>query len=73
MTKQEQEQEFFTHIEHLAEEQVLFLKNRYKMNPQDIIHMYGGQTLGTETYQDAVERIAAFNIMNAGKNGFVAN
>lgn len=68
-----QEKEVYRYIEQMAEEQVLFLKSRYKMNPQDIIHMYGGQTLGDETYTDAVERIAAFNIIHASRNGFIAS
>lgn len=69
----QQEREVHGHITHMAEEQVLFLKNRYKMHPQEIIELYGGQTLGNESYDDAVERIATFNYMNASKNGFVAS
>lgn len=57
---------------HMAEEQVLFLKNRYDMAPSDIISLYGGQPMGEETYHDAIERIAVFNWQYAGKAGFVA-
>lgn len=59
-------------IKYQAEEQVMFLKNNYNMKPTDIISLYGGQTLGNETYRDAVERIAVFNMQTATKNGFVA-
>lgn len=69
----QQEREVYRHITHMAEEQVLFLKNRYKMKPQEIIQLYGGKAMGGETYSDAVERIAVFNIQTANKNGFVAN
>lgn len=55
-----------------AEEQVLYLKNKDNMRAQDIIRMYGGQPLSGETYYDAVERVAVFNLQVAGKNGFVA-
>jgi len=71
MTKQEKE--IIEYLEQMAEEQVLFLKNNCQMNPQEIIHLYGGSTLGDETYSDAVERITTFNMFNAGKNGFVVN
>lgn len=69
----QQEREVYRHITHMAEEQVMFLKSRYKMKPQEIIQLYGGKTMGDETYGDAVERIAVFNIQTANKNGFVAN
>lgn len=55
-----------------AEEQVLFLKSRDKMLAQEIIRMYGGQSSAHDTYSDAIERIAVFNLANAAKNGFVA-
>ena len=59
-------------IKELAEEQVVFLKSRYGMAPQEIIALYGGQSLGNETYIDAIERITVFNMQTAAKNGFVA-
>lgn len=68
----QQEKEVYRHIKHMAEEQVLFLKSRYKMKPQEIIQLYGGRPLGSETYGDAVERITVFNMQAASKNGFVA-
>ncbi len=71
MTKQQQEIDSTIH--HMAEEQVLFLKTRYQMDPQEIIQLYGGHALGNETYLDAVERIAVFNIQTASKNGFLAS
>lgn len=55
-----------------AEEQMLYLKNKDKMRAQDIIRLYGGEPYSGETYYDAVERIAVFNMANAAKNGFVA-
>ena len=70
MTKHEKE--IYQHLSHLAEEQVLFLKNRYKMRPQEIIQLYGGKPMGDETYRDAVEKITVFNMQTAHKNGFVA-
>lgn len=71
MTKQQIEIDQTIH--HMAEEQVLFLKNRYKMNPKEIIQMYGGNAMGNETYLDAVERIAVFNIQTTSKNGFLVS
>lgn len=56
----------------MAEEQVVFLKQRYEMSAVDIIQLYGGQTLGDETFDDAVERIALFNWYLASRNGFLA-
>jgi hypothetical protein len=60
-------------IRQLAEEQVVFLKNRYGMGASDIIALYGGKSLGSESYYDAVEHIAVFNMETAHKNGFVAS
>lgn len=71
MTKQQLE--VYHHIKHLAEEQVLFLKNRYKMPAGDIIRMYTGQESGTASYDEAVESIANFNLQHASKNGFLAS
>lgn len=55
-----------------AEEQVVLLKSHYQMQPEDIIRLYGGKPLGSETYRDAVERITVFNLQAACKNGFAA-
>ena len=59
-------------LRRLAEEQVIYLKNKDKMKPQDIIRLYGGEPMSGETYYDAIERVAVFNMANAAKNGFVA-
>lgn len=67
-----QELEVQEHLLRMAEEQVVFLKQKYQMQPADIINLYGGQTLGDETYDDAVERIALFNWCHATSRGFVA-
>lgn len=65
--------EISKHLSKLAEEQVLFLKNRFKMKPQEIMAMYGGRGGQQATYSDAVEQITEFNLNNARKNGFVAS
>lgn len=57
----------------MAEEQVLFLKNRYKMNPDEIISLYTGERLKDATYSDAIRSIALFNSQNAALRGFVAS
>ena len=71
MTKQQLE--VYHHIKHLAEEQVLFLKSRYKMPAGDIIRMYTGQQNDTASYDEAIESIAHFNLQHASKNGFLAS
>ncbi len=60
-------------IQSMAEEQVLFLKNRYKMNPDEIINLYTGEKKRNATYTDAIHSIMAFNASNAKKHGFVAS
>ena len=59
-------------IQTMAEEQVLFLKNRYKMNPIEIISLYTGHRPENATYGDAIREITAFNAQNAKQHGFVA-
>lgn len=71
MTKQQME--VYHHIKHLAEEQVLFLKSRYKMPACDIVRMYTGEESGAASYDDAIESIANFNLQHASKNGFLAS
>ncbi|PZP83518.1 MAG: hypothetical protein DI582_10850 [Azospirillum brasilense] len=71
MTKQQIEVQ--ATIQSMAEEQVLFLKNRYKMNPEEIISLYTGERNTKATYGDAIRSIMAFNAQNAKKHGFVAN
>lgn len=70
MTRQQQEVQNV--IQSMAEEQVLFLKNRYKMNPDEIINLYTGQRQSNATYGDAIRSIMLFNMQNARKHGFVA-
>jgi len=60
-------------IQSMAEEQVLFLKNRYKMNPEEIISLYTGERNSLATYGDAIRSIMMFNTQNAKKHGFVAS
>ncbi|MBN66943.1 MAG: hypothetical protein CMM94_05185 [Rickettsiales bacterium] len=68
-----EEKEVYNHVKHMAEEQVIFLKNRYKMQPHEIISMYTGNARADATYDDAIESIAMFNMFTANKNGFVAS
>lgn len=67
-----QQQEVQQTINNQAVEQVLFLKNRYKMQPHEIVRLYTGEDIGRATYDDAIASIARFNSQNARKNGFVA-
>jgi hypothetical protein len=71
MTKQQIEVQ--ATIQSMAEEQVLFLKNRYKMNPEEIISLYTGERKREATYGDAIASIMMFNAQNAKKHGFVAS
>lgn len=59
-------------IRNIAEEQVLFLRNRYCMEARDIICLYTGEDVERATYSDAIQSITAFNLQNAKKNGFIA-
>ena len=69
----QQQRELNATIQSMAEEQVLFLKNRYKMNPEEIINLYTGERKSNATYSDAIRSIMLFNTSNAKKHGFVAN
>ena len=69
----QQQMEVYHHIKHLAEEQVLFLKNRYKMPAGDIVRMYTGESRGAVNYDDAIESIAKFNMQHASKHGFLVS
>jgi hypothetical protein len=68
----QQQSEVTAAIESLAEEQVLFLKSRYKMEPADIINLYTGEKRGDATYSDAISSIVTFNVNNAQHQGFIA-
>jgi hypothetical protein len=68
-----QQHEIQTTIQSMAEEQVLFLKNRYKMNPGEIISLYTGERRSDATYGDAICSIMVFNLQNARKHGFLAS
>lgn len=57
----------------MAEEQVLFLKNRYKMNPGEIISLYTGERRSDATYSDAIHSIMLFNSQSALQRGFIAS
>ena len=71
MTKQQRE--VHATIQSMAEEQVLFLKNRYKMNPEEIINLYTGEKNQSATYSDAIRSIILFNSQNAKQHGFIAS
>lgn len=71
MTKQQHE--VSAAIQSMAEEQVLFLKNRYKMNAGEIISLYTGEKRADATYGDAIRSIMLFNSNNAQQRGFIAS
>jgi hypothetical protein len=71
MTKQQHEVNNV--IQSMAEEQVLFLKNRYKMNAEEIISLYTGEHKNNATFSDAIRSIMVFNSQNAKQHGFIAN
>ena len=71
MTKQQRE--LNNTIQSIAEEQVLFLKNRYKMNAAEIINLYTGERTPSATYSDAIRSIMVFNSQNAQQHGFIAS
>ncbi len=68
----QQQYEVNVAIQTMAEEQVLFLKNRYKMDADEIISLYTGETRKNATYGDAIRSIMVFNSHNAKTHGFVA-
>jgi hypothetical protein len=68
-----QQQEVNATIQTMAEEQVLFLKNRYKMDASEIINLYTGEQMDRATYSDAIRSIIMFNMQNARKQGFIAS
>lgn len=69
----QQQREVNATIASMAEEQVLFLKNRYKMNADEIISLYTGERREDATYSDAIRSIMAFNSQNAKMRGFIAS
>jgi hypothetical protein len=69
----QQQREVNATIQSMAEEQVLFLKNRYKMEPEEIISLYTGEKRADATYSDAIRSIMLFNSQNAKTHGFVAS
>jgi ferredoxin-fold anticodon binding domain-containing protein len=69
----QQQREVNATIQSMAEEQVLFLKNRYKMNPEEIISLYTGEKRQDATYTDAIRSIMIFNTQNAKQHGFIAS
>ena len=73
MMMNQQQREVSATIQSMAEEQVLFLKNRYKMNADEIISLYTGQRCNDATYSDAIHSIVAFNSQNAKQQGFIAS
>jgi ferredoxin-fold anticodon binding domain-containing protein len=60
-------------IQSIAEEQVLFLKNRYKMEAAEIVSLYTGEQISKATYGDAIRSIMLFNMQNAQRHGFIAS
>ncbi len=72
VTLTKQQREVNATIQSMAEEQVLFLKNRYKMNPAEIVNLYTGEKNRSATYSDAIQSVMVFNLKNAKQHGFVA-
>jgi hypothetical protein len=69
----QQQHEVNATIQSMAEEQVLFLKNRYKMNADEIINLYTGERREDATYSDAIRSIIVFNSQTAQRRGFLVN
>ena len=69
----QQQREVHATIQSMAEEQVLFLKNRYKMNAKEIINLYTGEKNENATYSDAIRSIMTFNSQSAKQHGFIAS
>lgn len=69
----QQQREVNATIQSMAEEQVLFLKNRYKMDAEEIISLYTGKKIKDATYSDAISSIMMFNSSNAKQHGFIAS
>lgn len=69
----QQQREVSATIASMAEEQVLFLKNRYKMDPEEIISLYTGEKRKDATYSDAIRSIMMFNSQSARQRGFLAS
>ncbi|MFZ4541906.1 MAG: hypothetical protein ACOYNL_08915 [Rickettsiales bacterium] len=69
----QQQREVSATIQSMAEEQVLFLKNRYKMDAEEIISLYTGEKRKNATYSDAINSIMMFNSQNAKQRGFLAS
>lgn len=70
---QQQQREVDAAIQSMAEDQVLFLKNSYRMNPGEIISLYTGEKREDATYSDAIRSIIAFNAKMAQQRGFIAS
>ena len=68
-----QQQEVRDTILSIAEEQVLYLKSRYAMKPEEIIRLYTGNHCARATYGDAISSIATFTADNAKRQGFLAS
>lgn len=71
MTKHQRE--VYATITSMAEEQVLFLRTSYKMEPEEIVSLYTGEECSRATYGDAISSIAAFTASNAKRQGFLTS
>ena len=64
----------YTHsARHIAEEQALFLRSRYQMQPDEIVSLYTGQECIGATYEQAINSIYEFNVLQAKNHGFLAS
>lgn len=68
-----QQQEVNATIVSIAEEQVLFLKSQYRMQPEEIVQLYTGRNCVRATYHDAINSIAHFTASTAKRQGFLAS
>ncbi len=66
MTHSEQ---IHAHAFRIAEEQALFLRDRYEMDADDIIFLYSGKKMKKATINDAIHFIMDFNMAHATKQG----
>lgn len=56
----------------LAEEEVLYLRDRHKMAASEIIMLYTGKPKRNASYIDAIRSIREFNLSQAKMQGFLA-
>lgn len=68
-----QQKEVYNFARQLAEEQVLMLRSKYEMRPEEIVHLYTGFSEGIMSYDQAVDSVYSFNMQQASERGFIAS